>query len=97
MTDPIGPTLKAIEEIAKLADPDAFLCDYGADSLGQVAANLPNLDRVILLGLRYEPALRERLPGLDALLVLDAAAAGRVIAARPDVWEIIRTALGATS
>ena len=46
-------------ELARLADDDAFLCDFG----GQVAVNLPNLDRVVVLG----PAALQASPApLDA-------------------------------
>lgn len=44
--------------------------------------------------------LRKMLPGIDALLVIDAEDAGRVIAGRPEVWVVIaaylRAALAAT-
>lgn len=38
-------------------------------------------------------ALRQLLPGLDSLLVLDASTFGPIIASRPDVWDIIRAFL----
>jgi hypothetical protein len=44
-----------------------------------------------------DEGLREALPGLPALLALDAASFGRVIAERPDVWEILRAALAKAS
>ncbi len=37
--------------------------------------------------------LKELLPGLPALLALDAAAFGAVIATRPDVWDVLRAFL----
>ena len=37
--------------------------------------------------------LLKQLPGLPALLVLDAASFGSIIAARPDVWDILRSFL----
>ena len=39
--------------------------------------------------------LRKMLPGIDSLLVIDAADAGRVIAGRPDVWVVIAAYLRA--
>lgn len=37
--------------------------------------------------------LRILIPGLDALLVLDAASIGRILAGRPDVWDVVRAYL----
>lgn len=39
--------------------------------------------------------LRKMLPGIDALLVIDAADAGRVISGRPDVWVVLSAFLRA--
>lgn len=40
---------EAVLEVAKLADDDAFLCDFG----GRLSVNLPNLERVVPITREY--------------------------------------------
>ena len=67
-----------------------YFASFTKEALWERAVGLLSAAGVQVTG---EPRLREALPGLDALLVLDAATAGRIIAERPDVWAIIRAAL----